>query len=104
MGKYSILNASCLAEDGQPATFTPAATEKPQTITGILRRGAAYENAVPGQGSTNAGFWIVPETITPTPKEGDRITLGTSVYQIILLDPDEAGGAWLHLRFERENT
>jgi hypothetical protein len=78
-------------------TFTPAATDTPQTITGILKRTPEMEAMQQAFGSTNMFLFVRWADITPNPKRGDSIVVNDFNYEIGELEIDRAGGAVLKL-------
>jgi hypothetical protein len=95
------VNKSCLGSFGREFTFTPASSSEPITITGILEAGAEQEETAPGDGSTYARLWINAADISPAPQRGDEISSATTVYKIVRMQEDAAGGLWILLRQDR---
>jgi hypothetical protein len=85
---------------GIPATFTPYATGQPQTICGIIAPPPFEEDVLPNSvtGTALVHFHIRYSDITPSPVEGDAITLDGVVYDLFKIDVNVVGGARLRLR------
>ncbi len=98
---FAGLNEACLAEFGQPFTFTRAATGESLPIVAIPRRGPEPEDGAPADGSVYATIWLRGSDIVPEPDEGDEVAGPTTVYKFVRLERDEAGGMFLLLRKDR---
>ncbi len=97
----SHLNRACLNTFGQALSFTPAVTGEPQTVTGILLSGVELEESFSGEGSINAGAFLAAADVSPVPEKGDEIATTTTVYKIVRIEQDAAGGLRLGLRQDR---
>jgi hypothetical protein len=97
---FAINNQNQLTQYGIPVTFTPAATNTPQTITACVVTPPLLEGQQPGtpQGVTNVFLWVVPSLITPAPKNGDYIQWNGVNYDINHVNVDLTGGATLMLK------
>jgi hypothetical protein len=106
----SSMNESLLSVFGKEFTFTRVASLEddeeavPETITGILEAGIEPEDIAPGDGSTYARLWLQSGDISPVPQKGDEVSSSTTVYKIVRMEEDAAGGLWMLLRQDRAVT
>lgn len=98
---FSVINQACLSAFGQAFTFTPAATGEAQSVSGILDSGVQPENVPAGDGSIYARLWLVT-IVDPIPVAGDEIARSSTVYLVVQVEADSAGGIWLLLRKDRD--
>jgi len=88
------LNEQVLSTFGQQVTYSPQIGD-PFTITGILETGARQEDAAPG---VYALLFVRAAAFAQPPSRGDEVTVGNSVYKVVDLEADAAGGLILRLR------
>ena len=83
------------------AMFTPALTNIPVAITGVIVRAPLEEEYAPGSipGSSVVRLWVDPSQITPGPQKGDLIEINGASYDIFGVEADpDGGGSVLKLR------
>ena len=88
------LNEQVLATFGQQVTYSPQGGV-PFSLTGILETATRQEEAAPG---TYAVLFVKTSAFDQPPEWGDEVTVGNSVYKVIDLEADAAGGLILRLR------
>jgi hypothetical protein len=101
---FSQLNQSCLRAFGGLFSLTHSETLITETFDGILTSGVQPEGYPPGNGSTYAKVWVDSSDFTVRPIKGDEVKNTTTVYKVVDLEEDAAGGLWLLLRYDRDVT
>jgi len=88
------LNEQVLSTFGQQVTSSPqGGTSFP--VTGILEAAARPEDSAPG---TYAVLFVKASAFDQPPERGDEVTVSNSVYKVVDLEADAAGGILLRLR------
>jgi hypothetical protein len=88
------LNEQVLATFGQQVTYSPQGST-PFPVTGILETANRAEDSAPG---TYAVLFVKASAFGQPPERGDEVTVGNSVYKVVDLEADAAGGLILRLR------
>ncbi len=98
----SVLDSTCLATFGIPATFTPQDGSGAQAVTGIIKTPAMGEDTIPGgiTGVSVIRFFVQFSKITPAPQHGDTFTINGITYVVAEVDVNIRGDAVLKLRAE----
>jgi hypothetical protein len=88
------LNQQVLASFGREVTYSPQG-DTPFPLTGILEAAARPEDSAPG---TYAVLFVRASAFDQPPERGDEVTVSNSVYKVVDLEADAAGGILLRLR------
>jgi hypothetical protein len=88
------LNEHVLATFGQQVTYTPQ-SGTPFAVTGIVETATRPEDSAPG---TYAVLFVKASAFGQPPERGDEVTVGSSLYKVVDLEADAAGGLILRLR------
>jgi len=88
------LNEQVLTTFGREVTYSPQGGT-PFPVTGILETATRLEDSAPG---TYALLFVKASAFDQPPERGDEVTVGNSVYKVVDLEADAAGGLILRLR------
>jgi hypothetical protein len=88
------LNEQVLSTFGQQVTYSPQGGT-PFPVTGILETATRPEDSAPG---TYAVLFVKASAFGQPPERGDEVAVGSSVYKVVDLEADAAGGLVLRLR------
>ncbi|MBN1567929.1 MAG: hypothetical protein JXA73_08770 [Acidobacteria bacterium] len=100
---FSRINAADLRKFGGSYALTRINSGTGSlAFTGIPDSGPEEEDVAPGDGSTYLYLWANASDFSPRPARGDEISTATTVYKIVDLQEDPAGGLLLKLRYDRD--